>query len=75
MTGRLPGAAYPRLLQWFNWFSNTQAGPVSGSFRWRGREPAVEWDPELNKKTFASGIPSHVVVQTRPTSQPLALAA
>ena len=28
---------------------------MPGSFRWRGREHAVQWDPELNKKTFASG--------------------
>ena len=50
------GAAYPRLLAWFEWFKRTQAGPVPGSFRWRGREAAVEWDTELNKKTFASGV-------------------
>lgn len=47
-------AAYPRLLAWFEWFKRTQAGPVPGSFRWRGREPVVDWDTELNKKTFAS---------------------
>ena len=29
---------------------------MPGSFRWRGREPAVEWDSELNRKTFASGV-------------------
>ncbi len=49
------GAAYPRLLTWFEWFKRTQAGAVPGSFRWRGREPAVDYDSELNKKTFASG--------------------
>ncbi len=49
-------AAYPRLLTWFEWFKRTQAGPVPGSFRWRGREPAVDYDSELNKKTFASGV-------------------
>ncbi|CAL5220064.1 g2015 [Coccomyxa viridis] len=49
-------AAYPRLLTWFEWFKRTQAGPVPGSFRWRGREPAVDYDSELNKKTFASGL-------------------
>ena len=48
-------AAYPRLLAWFEWFERTQTGPVPGSFRWRGREHAVQWDSELNKKTFASG--------------------
>lgn len=49
-------AAYPRMEAWFGWFARTQAGPLPGSYRWRGREPAQELDPELNKKTFASGL-------------------
>ena len=50
------GAAYPRMEAWFRWFQRTQAGQVPGTFRWRGRGAAPEWDTELNRKTFASGL-------------------
>ena len=48
-------AAYPRMHAWYGWFMRTQPGELPGSFRWRGREPAQEFDTELNRKTFASG--------------------
>jgi Glycosyl hydrolase family 63 C-terminal domain len=46
-------AALPRLEAWFSWFNTTQAGPVPGSFRWRGRDAATE--EELNPLTLNSG--------------------
>ncbi|CAL8462054.1 g1585 [Coccomyxa elongata] len=49
-------AAYPRIEAWFGWFQRTQAGQLPGTFRWRGRGTAPEWDTELNRKTFASGL-------------------
>ncbi len=50
--------AYPRMEAWFRWFQRTQAGQLPGTFRWRGRGTAPEWDTELNRKTFASGAES-----------------
>jgi mannosyl-oligosaccharide glucosidase len=46
-------AAWPRLRTWFVWYNESQAGPVAGSFRWRGR---VDGDRELNPKTLTSGL-------------------
>lgn len=46
--------AWPRLVRWYSWFELTQAGPVPGSFRWRGR--VADSDVELNPKTLASGL-------------------
>ncbi|XP_053921994.1 mannosyl-oligosaccharide glucosidase isoform X3 [Cuculus canorus] len=45
---------FPRLRAWYEWFHQTQAGPVPHSFRWRGRDP----EPErfLNPKTLGSGL-------------------
>ena len=45
-------AAMPRLHAWLQWFNDSQAGPVPGSYRWRGRRSDVQ---ELNPKTLASG--------------------
>lgn len=56
-------AAYPRMEAWFNWFQRTQAGQVPGTFRWRGRGAAPDFDTELNRKTFASG--SHQILTKR----------
>ncbi|KAG2443621.1 hypothetical protein HXX76_001971 [Chlamydomonas incerta] len=46
--------AWPRLAAWYNWFNSTQAGPLPGSFRWHGRDPAAA--AELNPKTLTSGL-------------------
>ncbi|KAK9809318.1 hypothetical protein WJX73_004307 [Symbiochloris irregularis] len=46
-------AAMPRLHAWLQWFNTSQAGPVPGSYRWRGRRADVQ---ELNPKTLASGL-------------------
>ena len=47
-------AAWPRLHAWYSWYNRTQAGPLPGSFRWRGRDS--ETDLELNPKTLTSGL-------------------
>ncbi|KAL4523918.1 hypothetical protein Ndes2526B_g08146 [Nannochloris sp. 'desiccata'] len=49
-------AAWPRLRTWFLWYKQTQAGPVAGSFRWRGREAKNKEKEELNPKTLTSGL-------------------
>ena len=46
-------AAFTHLAAWFRWFNTTQAGPVPGSYRWRGRD--AQTDRELNPKTLTSG--------------------
>ena len=47
-------ASWPRLDAWFNWYHESQSGPVPGSYRWRGRDG--ETDKELNPKTLTSGL-------------------
>ena len=51
-------AAWPRLYAWFQWYNTSQAGPLPGSYRWRGREQE-QFDStivELNPKTLTSGL-------------------
>ena len=50
----LPSSAPPSPRAWYRWFNATQAGPVPGSYRWRGRDPASS--RELNPKTLTSGL-------------------
>lgn len=45
---------WPRLEVWYNWFNETQAGPVDATFRWRGRNASAIY--ELNPKTLTSGL-------------------
>ena len=61
-------AAYPRLQAWLDWFIQSQAGKLPGTWRWRGRSLEFLSDPitgqltgysrELNPKTLTSGSPS-----------------
>ena len=59
---------WPRLVAWYNWFDNSQAGEIPGTFRWRGRNAnAVH---ELNPKTLTSGLDdfpraSHPTIEER----------
>ncbi|CAG2160266.1 unnamed protein product [Oppiella nova] len=45
---------FPRLQLWYNWFNVSQMGQISGTYRWRGRNPNTR--KELNPKTLTSGL-------------------
>lgn len=49
-------AAWPRLRTWYAWYNSSQAGPVPGSYRWRGRSGSDGANVELNAKTLTSGL-------------------
>ncbi|XP_062503507.1 mannosyl-oligosaccharide glucosidase-like [Corticium candelabrum] len=63
---------YPRLQQWFDWYTYTQAGNVPFTYRWRGRTDIKSHQKmrkvRFNPKTLASGLddyprslyPSHI---------------
>ncbi|KAG7314203.1 hypothetical protein KOW79_022699 [Hemibagrus wyckioides] len=45
---------YPRLQTWFKWYNTTQAGLLSNSYHWRGRDK--DTNRFLNPKTLTSGL-------------------
>ena len=49
----LLGDLAPRLADWYQWLSSTQAGSRPHTYRWRGRDKS---DGRLNAMTLASGL-------------------
>ncbi|KAG7200863.1 hypothetical protein KM043_003227 [Ampulex compressa] len=45
---------YPCLQAWYSWYNTTQAGDLSSTYRWRGRNGTT--NRELNPKTLTSGL-------------------
>uniref|UniRef100_A0A803TTL9 Mannosyl-oligosaccharide glucosidase n=1 Tax=Anolis carolinensis TaxID=28377 RepID=A0A803TTL9_ANOCA len=52
--GNFLRSIFPRLQSWYDWYNQTQTGPLPYTFRWRGRDQDTRLF--LNPKTLTSGL-------------------